>query len=97
MNIEPLGAKILVQQFEAEMATLGGILLPEKAKHRPLKGKVIRTGPGKTLEDGTTRPMTIKVGDVILFGQYAAGTTIEIEGKEYILMNEEDVLALENH
>lgn len=93
--IEPLGSKLLVLQFEAEKSTPGGILIPEKSKHKPLKGKVICTGPGKPLENGAIRPMTIKAGDTVLFGQYAAGTVIDMEGKEYILMNEEDVLALE--
>jgi chaperonin GroES len=93
--IEPLSDKLLVRQFKAKDKTDGGIVLPEQAKLRPMKGTVLAIGPGKIMEDGKYRPMNVKVGDVVLFGKYAAAITVEVDGEELILMNEPDVLARE--
>jgi chaperonin GroES len=93
MKIRPLADKVLVQRLEAENKTAGGIVLPDSAKEKPQKGKVISTGDGKTLDDGTVRALELKKGDMILFTSYA-GTEIKMDGKEYLIMSESDILAV---
>ena len=93
MKIRPLADKVLVQRLEAENKTAGGIVLPDSAKEKPQKGKVISTGAGKVLDDGTVREMQVKKGDMILFTSYA-GTEIKVEGKEYLIMEESGILAV---
>jgi len=92
-NITPLGDKILVKRLEAEEKTAGGIVLPDSAKEKPKEGKVIALGSGKLLDDGKRGAFQLKKGDRILFASYA-GTEVKVEGEEYILMPEEDVLAV---
>ena len=92
-NVTPLGDKILVRRLEAEAKTAGGIVLPDTAKEKPKEGKVIALGSGKLLEDGTRNTFQVKKGDRILFSSYA-GTEVKIDGEEYLLMPEEDVLAV---
>ena len=92
-NVTPLGDKILVKRVEAESKTAGGIVLPDNAKEKPREGKVIALGSGKLLEDGTRGHFQVKKGDSILFASYA-GTEVKIDGDEYLLMPEEDVLAV---
>ena len=93
MKIRPLGDKVLVQRVEAENKTAGGIVLPDTAKEKPQKGKVVSVGEGKTLDDGSKQKMQVKKGDVVLFTSYA-GTEIKIEGKEYLIMSESDIMAV---
>jgi len=93
MKIRPLADKVLVQRLEAENKTAGGIVLPDTAKEKPQRGKIISTGEGKLLEDGTRRKMQVKKGDKVLFTSYA-GTEIKIDGKEYLIMDESDILAV---
>jgi chaperonin GroES len=93
MKIRPLADKVLVQRLEAENKTAGGIVLPDTAKEKPQKGKVISVGEGKLLDDGTRRKPQVKKGDTILFTSYA-GTDIKIDGKEYLIMEESDILAV---
>jgi len=93
MKIRPLADKVLVQRLEAENKTAGGIVLPDSAKEKPQKGKVISTGDGKTLDDGSVRALEVKKGDMILFTSYA-GTEIKMDGKEYLIMSESDILAV---
>ena len=93
MKIRPLGDKVLVQRMEAETKTAGGIVLPDTAKEKPQKGKVISVGEGKTLDDGSKQQMQVKKGDMVLFTSYA-GTDIKIEGKEYLIMSESDIMAV---
>ena len=93
MKIRPLGDKVLVERIEAQNKTAGGIVLPDTAKEKPQKGKVISTGKGKVLDDGTVREVQVKKGDVVLFTSYA-GTEIKIEGKEYLIMDESDIMAV---
>ena len=93
MKIRPLADKVLVQRLEAENKTAGGIVLPDSAKEKPQKGKVISTGEGKTLDDGSVRELQVKKGDMILFSSYA-GTEIKMDGKEYLIMTESDILAV---
>lgn len=92
-HIKPLGNRILVKRKEAP-ASQGGILMPDSAQEKPKQGEVIQTGEGKTTSTGSLVPMDIKIGDSILFGAYA-GTAVESDnGSEYLLMTEEDVLAV---
>jgi chaperonin GroES len=93
MKIKPLGDKILVERLEAEEKTSGGIVLPDTAKEKPKEGKVIAVGEGKLLDSGDRAPFQVKKGDQILFSSYA-GTEITVDGKEYLVMAEEDVLAI---
>jgi len=93
MKLRPLGDRIVVEPLEAEEKTKGGIILPDTAKEKPQEGKVVAVGKGKTDESGKLIPMEVKVGDKVLYGKYA-GTEITIEGKEYMILKEEDVLAI---
>jgi len=93
MKIRPLADKVLVQRLEAEAKTAGGIVLPDTAKEKPQRGKIVSVGKGKVLDDGTTRKLEVKKGDNILFSSYA-GTEIEIDGKEYLIMSESDIMAV---
>jgi chaperonin GroES len=93
MKIRPLGDKVLVERVEAESKTAGGIVLPDTAKEKPQRGKVVSVGEGKTLENGTRREVQVKKGDLVLFTSYA-GTEIKIDGKEYLIMDESDIMAV---
>jgi chaperonin GroES len=89
----PLGDRLLVERLEAEGKTAGGIVLPEAAKEKPIQGKVIAVGEGRRNDDGETIPMQVSKGDRILFGKYA-GTEVKVDGEEYLIMKEDDVLAI---
>lgn len=93
MKTKPLGEKILVKRFEAEEKTAGGILLPDAAKEKPKEGKIIALGDGKLLDSGKRAKFQVKKGDKVVFTSYA-GTEIEIDGDEYLLMSEDDILAI---
>ena len=93
MKIRPLADKVLVQRLEAENRTSGGIVLPDTAKEKPQRGKIVSVGEGKLLDDGTRKKMQVKKGDVVLFTSYA-GTEIKIDGKEYLIMDESDIMAV---
>ncbi|MEN6425173.1 MAG: co-chaperone GroES [Phycisphaerales bacterium] len=93
MKIRPLGDKVLVERVEAEGKTAGGIVLPDTAKEKPQRGKVVNVGEGKMLEDGTRKEVQVKKGDLVLFTSYA-GTEIKIDGKEYLIMDESDIMAV---
>ena len=88
INVKPLADRVLVEAAEAETKTAGGIIIPDTAKEKPQKGKVVAVGTGKKDE-----PVTVKVGDTILYGKYA-GTEIQIDGKEYLIMRESDIYAV---
>jgi chaperonin GroES len=92
-KIRPLGEKVLIKRMEAETTTKGGIVLPDTAKEKPQKGEVLAVGEGKLLDDGTRAPVTVKKGDTVLFASYA-GTEIKVDGEEYMLMDEGDILAI---
>jgi len=92
-KIRPLGGKVLVKRLEAEEKTRGGIVLPDTAKEKPQKGTVLAVGDGKLLDDGTRAVFQVKKGDRVLFTSYA-GTEIKIDGEEYLLMDESDILAV---
>jgi len=93
MKIRPLADKVLVQRLETESKTAGGIVLPDTAKEKPQRGKIVAVGKGKVLDDGTTRKLQVKKGDVVLFTSYA-GTEVKIDGKEYLIMDESDIMAV---
>jgi chaperonin GroES len=93
MKIEPLGDKIVVKRLDAQEVTAGGIVLPETAKEKPKEGKIISVGPGKVLDSGERSKVQLKKGDRVLFTSYA-GTEVEIDGEEYLIMSEDDVLAV---
>ena len=93
MNVVPIGDRILVKRLEAEEKTKGGIIIPDTAKEKPKEGKVISVGPGKTKDDGKKEALEVKAGDRILFTSYA-GTEIKLDGDEYLVMREEDVLGI---
>ena len=93
MKIRPLSDKVLVERVEAEAKTAGGIVLPDTAKEKPQRGKVVAAGEGRVLEDGTRRAVQVKKGDLVLFTSYA-GTEIKVDGKEYLIMDESDIMAV---
>jgi chaperonin GroES len=93
MKIRPLADKVLVQRVEAETKTAGGIFLPDSAKEKPQRGKIVSVGAGKVLDDGTRKKVQVKKGDAVLFTSYA-GTDIKIDGKEYLIMDESDIMAV---
>jgi len=93
MKIRPLGDKVLVERVEAESKTAGGIVLPDTAKEKPQRGKVVSVGEGKMLENGTRKEIQVKKGDTVLFTSYA-GTEIKVDGKEYLIMDESDIMAV---
>lgn len=90
-KVQPLGARVLVERLEeAEEKSAGGIIIPETAKEKPTEGKVVAVGSGRRLEDGTLVPLNVKVGDRVLYGKWG-GTEVKIDGKEYLIMNEDDI------
>ena len=92
-QITPLNDKILIERLEAESRTAGGIVLPDTAKEKPKQGKVLDLGEGKVLENGKRAAFQVKKGDRVLFTSYA-GTEVTVNGKEYVIMTEEDILAI---
>lgn len=93
MNLKPLGSRVLVEPIEAEEITAGGIVLPETAKEKPQKGKVLSVGPGDRDEDGDRITMDVKKDDVVLFAKYG-GTEIKVDGKKLLILRESDLLAI---
>ena len=93
MAVKPLDDRVLVKQSKAEETTAGGIVLPDTAKEKPQRGKVVAAGPGKLLESGDRGSMSVKKGDQIFYGKYA-GTEIKIDGEEFVILKESDVLAI---
>ncbi len=93
MSLKPLGNRVVIEPNEQEEVTSGGIVLPETAKEKPQKGKVLSVGPGDRDEDGKRIPMDVKEGDTVLFAKYA-GTEIKVEGKKLLIMRESDLLAI---
>ena len=91
--IKPLGDRVVVKRIEEEPKTKGGIVLPDTAKEKPQKGKVVAVGSGRTLDNGTKVPLEVKEGDTVVFAKYG-GTEIEIDGEEYIILSERDLLAV---
>jgi chaperonin GroES len=94
MNFKPLSNHVFLEALEEEKKTMSGIVLPDSAeKEKPVKGKVLAVGPGKTQENGTVKPMSVKIGDVVLFKKYGPDE-IEIDSKKYLVGDEDDILAI---
>ena len=93
IRLKPLGDRVVVEREEAQSKTAGGIVLPDTAKDKPREGTVIAAGPGRLLDNGQLRPLEVHQGDRILFGSYA-GNEIEVDGKEYLILKEEEILAI---
>ena len=93
MNFRPLHDRVLVQLLDGEEKTAGGIIIPDTAKEKPSEGKIIAVGPGAKTEDGKILPMEVKVGDLVLFGKWS-GTEVKIDGVEYSIMKESDIMGI---
>ncbi len=93
MNLRPLQDRIIVKRVEEETKTAGGLFIPETAKEKPQRGKIVAAGNGKKTEDGKVLPLDVKIGDIVLFGKYA-GTEVKVDGEDYLMMREDDILAV---
>ena len=93
LNLKPLADRVVVKKLDAEEKTAGGIVIPDTAKEKPQQGEVLAVGPGKTGEDGKKQPMELKQGDKVLFAKYS-GTEVKIDGVQYIILGERDILAV---
>jgi chaperonin GroES len=93
MNLRPLSDRVIVRRMEEEKTTAGGIVLPDSAKEKPVKGEILAVGEGKRSDNGTVIPMSVKVGDKVLFGKYA-GQEVKVDGQDVLVMREDDVIAV---
>jgi len=93
MNVRPLHDRVLVKRIEEKEVVKGGIIIPDTAKEKPMEGEVIAAGPGKITDSGARAALDVKAGDRILFGKYS-GTEIKIDGEEYLIMREDEILAI---
>lgn len=93
MKLKPLGDRVLVKRLEQEEVTKGGIIIPDSAKEKPMKGEIIAVGPGKIGEDGKHLKMHVEKGDLVLFNKYA-GTEIKVDDEDFLVMREDDILAV---
>ena len=93
MNLRPLHDRVIVKRMEEERTSPGGIVIPDSAAEKPIRGEVVAVGNGKILESGEVRALDVKAGDKVLFGKYS-GTEVKLEGEEYLVMKEDDVMAV---
>lgn len=93
MNIRPLNDRVIVKRLEEEKTSPGGIVIPDSATEKPVRGEVVAVGAGKVLDNGQTRPLAVKAGEKVLFGKYA-GTEIKVDGQEILVMREDDIIAV---
>jgi chaperonin GroES len=93
MKIRPLHDRVVVRRLEEERTTAGGIVIPDSAAEKPMRGEIIAIGAGKNLDNGDVRALAVKVGETILFGKYS-GTEVKIDGEELVVMREEDILGI---
>jgi len=93
MKLRPLHDRVIIKRLEAETKSAGGIVIPDTATEKPIKGEVVAVGSGKILEDGKVRPVGVKSGEKVLFGKYS-GTEVKVEGQELLVMREEDLMAV---
>ncbi|GMU21861.1 MAG: 10 kDa chaperonin [Phycisphaerae bacterium] len=93
LNLKPLDDRIVVEQAEAEERTAGGIVLPDTAKEKPQRGKVVAVGPGKLLDSGARGALSVKTGDEVFYGKYS-GSDVEVNGEKFVILRESDVLAI---
>ena len=92
-SIQPLHEKVVLERMEAETKSAGGIVLPDTAKEKPMRGTVIAVGPGRVLDNGEVKPLGVKKGDKVFFGGYA-GSEVKLDGKDYLIVSESDILAV---
>ncbi len=92
-KVRPLHDRVIVRRLEEEEKSAGGIIIPDTAKEKPIQGEVVAVGNGKILENGEVRPLDVKEGDRVIFSKYA-GTEIKLDGKEYLMMREDDILGV---
>jgi chaperonin GroES len=93
MKIRPLHDRLVVRRMEEERTTAGGIVIPDTATEKPIQGEVLAVGNGKVLDNGENRPLDVKVGDRVLFGKYS-GTEVKLDGKEFLVMREDDIMGV---
>ena len=93
MKLRPLHDRVIIKRLEAETKSAGGIVIPDSATEKPIKGEVVAVGAGKILEDGKVRALAVKAGDKVLFGKYS-GTEVKVDGEELLVMREEDLMAV---
>ena len=93
LNLRPLHDRVIVKRLEKERTSPGGIVIPDSAAEKPIKGEVLAVGPGKLLDDGSVRPSDLKAGDTVLFGKYS-GTEVKLNGADYVVMREDDIMAV---
>jgi chaperonin GroES len=93
MKLRPLHDRVIIKRLEAETKSAGGIVIPDSAAEKPIRGEVIAVGAGKILEDGKVRPIGVKAGEKVLFGKYS-GTEVKVDGEELLVMREEDLMAV---
>ncbi len=96
IGVRPLHDRVLVRRVPEEEKTAGGIIIPDTAKEKPQRGEIVATGKGRVTEDGKVTPLEVKVGDQVLFGKYS-GTELKLNGGEFLMMREEDILGIMNH
>ena len=93
MNIKPLHDRVVIKRMEEEKVSAGGIVIPDSATEKPIKGEVIAVGEGKPLDNGQIRALKVKAGDKVLFGKYS-GTEVKVDGKDYLVVREDDIFAV---
>ncbi len=93
MKIRPLHDRVVVRRMEEERTSSGGIVIPDSAAEKPMRGEIVAFGPGKALENGDVRALAVKMGDVVLFGKYS-GTEVKIDGQELVVMREDDIMGV---
>ena len=93
MNLRPLHDRVIVKRKEEERTSPGGIVIPDTATEKPIRGEITATGPGKILDDGSVRALDVKVGDEVLFGKYS-GTEVKVDGDDLLVLREEDIMAV---
>jgi chaperonin GroES len=93
MKIRPLHDRVVISRLEEDRTTAGGIVIPDNAAEKPSKGEVVAVGKGKVLDNGNTSPVDVKVGDTVLFGKYS-GTEVKVDGKDLVVMREDDIMAV---
>ena len=94
MKFRPLADRVLVKRTDEEQTSEGGIVLPGSAAEKPSQGEVVAVGPGKTSDNGDVQPISVNVGDLVVFGQYAGSNTVKIDGYELVILNEQDILGV---
>lgn len=93
MKIRPLYDRVVIERKEEELTSKGGIVIPDNAKEKPTRGQVVAVGQGKALDDGKLRALAVKIGDIVLIGKYS-GTEVKIDGKEYVVLREDDIMGV---